>query len=39
MAGDIDIMNMLVKHGAELDARNIDDDTPLHVAASAGQTG
>ena len=37
--GETKIIDILVKHGAELDGRNSHGETPLHVAAGAGQTG
>ena len=34
--GDRDIIDILVKHGALLDAENIDGNTPLHLACREG---
>lgn len=32
--GGVDILRILIKHGADVDARDIDSDTALHVAAA-----
>jgi ankyrin repeat protein len=35
---DIDVVQLLLEHGADVDSRNFGDETPLHLVSEAGCT-